>query len=139
MFQIGGDVVGIVKRTKTAARDRFQQRIAAAEQVVIKSGCLFEVQPTAVADKRETPTSPPLERELAWVFLPVDADTRSITAADAIRYPVIDDDGNALPADDPRSRTYEMAGDGVVEPDIHGRRDHVACVCEWQQITRADA
>lgn len=137
MFQIGGDAVGIVKRGKTATRDRFGQRTAAAEQVVIKHGCLFEVQPTAVPDKRETQTPPPLERELAWVFLPVDADTRTITAADAIRYPVIDDDGTELPADDPRTRTYEMAGNGVVEPDIHGRRDHVACVCEWQQIARA--
>ncbi len=120
VFPIGGDTVGIVKRSKSNTRDRLRQRLDAAPTVVAKSGCLFQVQSAAPERREGQDEGATVEREQARVFLPVDDDTQAIDSTDAIQFPY------------PDGRVYELAGDRVVQNDIHGRSDHVRLVVEWQ-------
>lgn len=119
VFPIGGDTVGIVKRSKTGTRDRLRQLTDAAESVIAKSGCLFQVQSTG-AERRESQEETAVEREQARVFLPVDDDTTAIDSNDAIRFPLSG------------GRDYELAGDRVVQNDIRGQAHHVRLIVEWQ-------
>lgn len=99
MFAIGGDTVGIVK---------------AAGTVITKRRCVFEGQPLVVPERQVQADA--VELQLAWVFLPVDDDSRAITCGDAIRYPM------------PGGLDYAIAIPPIVETDIRGRENHVFVV-----------
>lgn len=121
VFPIGNDTVGIVKRTKTVGRDRYNQPVAGPATVIPKQGCSFEVQPAAAPERREAldATGTVLEM-VAFVTLPVDDDTVAIDFADAIQFPY------------PGGPVYEQAGRPDVTTTIRGQRDHVELVVAWQ-------
>jgi hypothetical protein len=100
----------------------------------VEKSC-FEIQTPTEQQNLTVTTS-----EIAWAMLPIAGMT----------IPAVDDDDGEAPIDFLNEITgkptinsnawlihngmrYEMRGDSVLEQDIHGRADHVFCVCEREE------
>lgn len=109
----GSDTVTIRKRSLGTTRDRLNQKDPADDVLIPKSGCLFEIQRPV-----ETEALATLDSDTAWVFLPVDDDTRAILTTDAIDF-----DG----------RTFELRGPRAIERRLDGTEVQVWCTVQWQK------
>lgn len=127
----GGDTVGIVTYTPqldshgNVLTDGLNQPLEPVRTVLWKYGCVFE--PEHVSEEQ---TNTITTRERAWVFLPVDADTTTITNANFLtpKRPALDEDSaNESTA----QRDYKVHGLPVVEYDMDGQPDHVWVICEY--------
>lgn len=107
----GGQTLTIRKRSSTT-RDANGVAIPATDVLVVKTGCLAEMQRA-----EEVQTNVTVNTEIGWFFFPVDDDTRAITTKDAIDF-----DG----------RTFEMRSPRVVEYGVDGEEVQVWCVAQWQ-------
>lgn len=112
MGPVGNDTVVIRTRSRTTTRDRLNSKTPDQDRLTSKSGCLFEIQRPAETEQLAT-----VDSEIAWVFLPVDDDTRAITTFDAIDF-----DG----------RTFEMRGPRAIERTLDGEEVQVWCTVQWQ-------
>jgi hypothetical protein len=108
----GSDTIQIRKRTLSATRNTLNQKTPEADTLITKSGCLVEIQRPAEVEALTT-----IDTEIAWIFMPVDNDTRGILTTDAIDF-----DG----------RTFEVRGPRAIERRIDGTEVQVWCVAEWQ-------
>lgn len=131
---LGSQWVGIVRQTPVLDDDGNKVRddahdVRTTESVVWKRRALIEPQESAIPGRAEIVTeTTTTTKEIVWVFLPVDADTRAITSAMRLR------DGGA--ATDPVTAgigaDFEMRGNAIVEVSKRGREDHVFCLAERQ-------
>jgi hypothetical protein len=108
----GSDTVQIRKRSTTVTRDRLNKKVAADDVLITKTGCLFEIQRDV-----EALTLTTIDSDVAFVFLPVDDDTRAIKSIDAIDF-----DG----------RTYEMRGPRAIERRLDGTEVQVWCTVQCE-------
>ncbi len=107
----GEDTVVLLKRPERTTRRLPTDPQPAADGRIPKTGCHVEVQrPTEVVDLATK------DSEIAWIFLPVDADAAGLTQADAIEF---------------NGRVYEMQGPAVVER-MFGEEIQVWCTVKWE-------
>ncbi|HNM85349.1 MAG TPA: hypothetical protein PKI77_12585 [Mycobacterium sp.] len=134
MFPIGNQRVGIKRDLPVLDDDdqptytEFGEPIVTTQTVWVDAAC-FEIQSPSEQQNLTVTTS-----EVAWAFLPVSGDV----------IPAVDDGGAPAPIACPNGAQaipssaslvhngldYVMRGDAVLEQDIHGRSDHVFCICE---------
>lgn len=108
----GGDTVVLLKRPERTTRRLPTDPPPTQPQRITKTGCHVEIQrPT------EDFALATVNAEVAWVFLPVDADAAGMTPADAIEF---------------SDRIYEMVGPAVVER-IDGEEIQVWCTAKWER------
>lgn len=111
----GGQTVGIVKRVYVSGAGRFTAKtLVEPEPVIPIDGCL--VEPEHLYEEQSETT---VDREIAWIFLPVTDDTQALTPADALKYPITG------------GRVYEMRGPSTIEYNLDGEPVQVWCRCEW--------
>lgn len=110
---VGGLSVTIVKRpAASTVRSLPTDPLPDAPTEIVKSGCLVEVQ-----SQTETVGLANTNTEIAWVFLPPDADSMAITGTDVLRF---------------NNRDYHMQGPAAVEYGLDGDPVVVWCITKWE-------
>lgn len=110
---VGNLSVTIVKVAPSATVRRLPTDPAPAAPVAItKHGCLVESQSRAEDVGLATQNV-----ELAWFFLPPDADTLAISSTDVLRF---------------NNRDFKMQGPAAVEYNLDGEAVVVWCVAQWE-------
>lgn len=109
---IGPDTVTLVIRSIGVGYDEYQ-RPNLVERTIDKPGCAFQFDKRPTEETDESGHVAMIRRPTCR--LPVDADTSTLAATDAIRF-------NGV--------TYEMQGPGVIRGDMDGNQDHVFCDLE---------
>lgn len=145
IFPIGDQRVGIERTTAVLDEDQnpvyteFNEPVTTASIVWVDGAC-FEIQTPTEQQNLTVTTS-----EIAWAFLPVaDGKVPAVAITTVAGQPVetpapVQFFSSGKPTISSslwlwhNGLRYAMRGDAVLEQDIHGRQDHVFCVCEREQ------
>ena len=134
IFPIGNQRVGIV--TDVPVLDggdpvvsEFGEPVYEDDPMVVwVDGCLFESQTPSEQQNLTITTS-----DVAWAFMPVaEGQVPAVTDAGASAPVAVTSITSSVKLRHD-GRTYVMRGDAVLEKDIHGREDHVLCLCERER------
>jgi len=139
IFALGNQRVGIKTMLPVLDGDgeptytEFGEPITTMATVWVDNSC-FEIQTPTEQQNMTVTTS-----EIGWAFLPVtDGAVPAVNDSDQpMPVQFFDADGRHAISSSVQlvhnGLVYAMRGDAVLEQDIHGRQDHVFCVCEREE------
>lgn len=113
MREPGGLSVTILKRSAAdTIRSLPTDPALPAPTQIVKTGCHVEKQSQTETDGLAMTNS-----EVAWVFLPPDEDSMSISGSDVLRF---------------GGRDFHMQGPAIVEYNLEGEPVVVWCIAKWE-------